>query len=154
MLARGGVRLISTGITFAVTSPKPDAVKTPVSWDTLTGVNCCKTAGGKNRNGKLTHLDILLISVSSKLFTVLSNYPLITAKTLYQANTKLNPSQMWGLLKNLYNNEGIIGFYKGIGTKVVGSLLNNYILMMIYEKIQFYVTVLLYRCLLSKQLLS
>jgi adenine nucleotide transporter 17 len=107
----------------------------------------------KNKGGKLTNLDILLISTTSKLFTVLSNYPLITMKTLCQANTKLPSSKMLGLIKNLYDNEGILGFYKGIGTKVVGSLLNNIILMMIYEKVQNIVRLSLARLLLRNHII-
>jgi adenine nucleotide transporter 17 len=107
----------------------------------------------KNRDGKLTYTDIFIISSISKLFTVLSNYPLITAKTLCQANTKLNSSQMLGMLMSLLNSEGILGFYKGIGSKVVGSLLNNIILMVIYEKIQNVVRLSLARAILSKQII-
>jgi adenine nucleotide transporter 17 len=107
----------------------------------------------KSRNGKVSSLDLILISLTTKLFTVLSNYPLITTKTLFQANTKLSACQMLGLLKNMYSNEGILGFYKGIGTKVVGSLLNNIILMLIYEKVQHVVRLVLARILLKEQII-
>jgi hypothetical protein len=40
VLARGGTRLMSTGMTGPVTSPDPLPVKAPVSYVAATGVSC------------------------------------------------------------------------------------------------------------------
>ena len=48
VLARGGTRLMSTGMTGPVISPNPEPVKAPVSYVAETGVSCWSTDGGVN----------------------------------------------------------------------------------------------------------
>ena len=40
VLARGGTRLMSTGITAPVTSPNPEPVNVPLGYVATTGVSC------------------------------------------------------------------------------------------------------------------
>ena len=47
---RGGVRLMSTGMTGPVTSPTPLPVNEPVSYEARTGVSCSSTAGKTKSN--------------------------------------------------------------------------------------------------------
>jgi adenine nucleotide transporter 17 len=108
----------------------------------------------QKRNGKLSPIDILAISLGSKFITILTNYPLITLKTLYMANSKKSSSEMWQLICSMYRQEGLLGFFKGISNKVLGSTINNMILMMTYEKIQIFVRLFLARILLRKAIIS
>lgn len=89
-----------------------------------------------DENGKISNINLVIVSSLSKLLTIFSNYPLITIKTLCQANTKGRPEDIWKLIITVYKIEGLLGFYKGLGPKVFGSLLNNTILMFIYERVQ------------------
>jgi adenine nucleotide transporter 17 len=100
---------------------------------------------------RITNKNLLLISFISKLITIFSNYPLITIKTLYQANSKLRNSQVWLLILKLYKEEGILGFYKGLGPKILGSILNNTILMFTYERTQNIVRIFLMRLIFGKR---
>jgi adenine nucleotide transporter 17 len=104
----------------------------------------------QKKKGKLSPIDILGISLSSKFITIMTNYPLMTLKTLYMANSKKSSVEMWELISLLYKEEGILGFFKGISSKVLGSTINNMILMMTYEKIQIFVRLFLVRILLRK----
>ncbi len=108
----------------------------------------------KKRNGKLSPIDILIISLGSKFITILTNYPLITLKTLYMANSKKSSAEMLNLICSLYKEEGILGFFKGISNKVLGSTINNMILMMTYEKIQIFVRLFLARIFLKNSMIS
>ncbi len=108
----------------------------------------------QKRNGKLSPIDILIISLGSKFITILTNYPLITLKTLYMANCNKSSEEMWKLVCKLYKEEGLLGFFKGISSKVLGSTINNMILMITYEKIQKFVRIFFARILLKKEIIS
>lgn len=86
--------------------------------------------------GNISNKNILLISFISKIITILINYPLMTIKTLYQANSHLKSEEVWQLLVKMINEESILGFYKGLSSKLIGSLISNAVLMVTYEKIQ------------------
>jgi adenine nucleotide transporter 17 len=103
-------------------------------------------------NGKISNKSLLIASFVSKLITILINYPMLTVKTLYQANSKLPNSEVQKLLIQLFKEEGIQGFYKGLSPKIAGSLLGNAILMIIYERIQNIVRIVLYEIILGKSL--
>jgi len=86
--------------------------------------------------GNISNKNILLISLISKIITILLNYPLMTIKALYQANSHLNSEEVWELLIKLIKEESFLGFYKGLSSKLIGSLISNAVLMVTYEKIQ------------------
>lgn len=86
--------------------------------------------------GNISNKNILLISFISKIITILVNYPLMTIKSLYQANSHLKSEEVWQLLKKMINEESFIGLYKGLSSKLIGSLISNAILMVTYEEIQ------------------
>jgi len=64
--------------------------------------------------GNISVFNIILISIVSKLITTLVTYPILTIKTLFQANEKRKNSEILEILTNLFHNEGVKGFYKGI----------------------------------------
>ena len=102
--------------------------------------------------GKISNKNIVIISFVSKLLTILTTYPLMTIKTLYQANSKVPTHDIWILIQKMMKNERLLGFYKGLETKVVGSMVNNTILMFVYEKIQILVRELLIKLIFGKAL--
>lgn len=87
-------------------------------------------------NGKISNKNLVFVSLISKLITILINYPLMTFKILYQSNSKLHSKEIWKLIIKMFKEQGFISFFKGLGSKIVGSTINGIILMFIYEKIQ------------------
>jgi len=67
-----------------------------------------------NYKGELSSLNIIYISFVSKLITTLITYPVLTVKTLFQANDKKTNAEIFAILNQVLKNEGISGFYKGI----------------------------------------
>ncbi len=86
--------------------------------------------------GNISNKNILIISFISKVITILINYPLMTIKSLYQANSNLKSEEVWQLLVKLINEESYTGLYKGLSSKIIGSVISNAVLMVTYEKIQ------------------
>jgi hypothetical protein len=101
-------------------------------------------------NGKISNKNVILISFFSKFVSILLNYPLMTLKTLYQSNSSLSNKEIIGIINKVMKEEGIIGFYKGIGSKVLGSVMNNMILMLTYERLQNVVRLILVQLILGK----
>jgi adenine nucleotide transporter 17 len=64
--------------------------------------------------GDIKAVHVVLISLISKLITTLITYPMLTVKTLFQANEKKSNSEIFDILSNLSKEEGLPGFYKGI----------------------------------------
>ena len=100
--------------------------------------------------GNISNKNVVLISFFSKFISILLNYPLMTLKTLYQSNSSLSNKEIIDILNKVFKEEGIIGFYKGLGSKVLGSVLNNMILMLTYERLQNIVRLILTRLILGK----
>jgi hypothetical protein len=69
----------------------------------------------KRRMGanRITGLNIILISLISKLIATIFTYPMLTLKTLFQANVKLSTEELIKILYEMLQKEGINGFYKG-----------------------------------------
>ena len=101
--------------------------------------------------GKISTKHIFMVSFISKLLTILLSYPLMTLKALFQSNSKLHSQEVWRIIMTLIKLEGLLGFYKGFGPKLVGSLINNTVLMFTYERLQTMVRVLLTRFILKKR---
>jgi hypothetical protein len=101
-------------------------------------------------DGKISNKNLVMISFFSKFISILLNYPLMTLKTLYQSNSTFSNKEIIEIIKRVLLKEGLLGFYKGIGSKVLGSVLNNMILMLTYERLQNIVRLLLSRLLLGK----
>lgn len=91
---------------------------------------------GFSSTNKPTSKQILIASFVSKFITNIVSYPLTSVKTLFQANKSKPTKDILNLILLVLKEEGIQGFYKGISTKMLGSLLNNAVLMVTYEQIQ------------------
>jgi adenine nucleotide transporter 17 len=104
-----------------------------------------------DNEGKLSNKNLFLISSLSKVLTIITSYPLMTAKALYQSNSKLPSNEVWKLILKLIKEEGLLGFYKGFGPKILGAVLNNIILMFTYERMQNLVRLILTRIIFGKK---
>jgi adenine nucleotide transporter 17 len=104
-----------------------------------------------DNEGKLSNKNLFLISSLSKVLTIITSYPLMTAKALYQSNSKLPSNEVWKLILKLIKEEGLFGFYKGFGPKILGAVLNNIILMFTYERMQNLVRLILTRIIFGKK---
>jgi len=110
-----------------------------------------------NNLGEISGYNIVLISIISKYITTIITYPMLTIKTLFQANETKSNSEIIEILIKLFKEEGIGGYYKGkqdfnltgISAKIVQTLINNVILMFTYEKIQTLIKFLLTGLLLK-----
>jgi adenine nucleotide transporter 17 len=100
--------------------------------------------------GNISGLNIIIISIVSKLITTIITYPILTVKTLFQANDKKSNNEIIDILKNLIKKEGLGGLFKGINAKIIQTLLNNVILMLTYEKIQAVVKIIFVFILMNK----
>jgi adenine nucleotide transporter 17 len=104
-----------------------------------------------DQRGKISGFNVIILSILSKLVTTFVTYPMLTVKTLFQANEDLPNSQIFRILKDLLKNEGILGYFKGIGAKIPQTLINNVILMLTYEKIQHIVKLFLKLLIFGKK---
>ena len=101
-------------------------------------------------SGNISTKNVVMISFLSKFISIMSNYPLMTLKTLYQSNSSLTNKEILEILKKVLHKEGIFGLYKGLGSKIFGSVLNDMILMLTYERLQSIVRLILVRVILGK----
>ena len=103
-------------------------------------------------SGEITNKNIILISFISKIITILINYPLMTIKSMYQANNSSSSDKTFNILLKMIKDESVFSLYKGLSCKLVGSLISNTILMLTYEKIQNIVRMLLLKFIFGKKL--
>ncbi len=64
--------------------------------------------------GNFSVMNIILISVVSKLLYTILTYFMLTFKTLFQRNESKSNREILDILAKLFENEGIRGFFKGI----------------------------------------
>jgi solute carrier family 25 folate transporter 32 len=103
-----------------------------------------------NREGKISNKHILFASLISKLATILVSYPLMSLKALFQSSSKLSNDAVLRLILKLIKEQGILGLYKGFEPKVIGALINNFALMLTYERLQNLVRIMLAKLLFGK----
>jgi len=65
-------------------------------------------------SGFISSKNIIIISAFSKFITTLITYPVLTIKTLYQANENKSAKELKDLLVQKINENGLIYLYKGI----------------------------------------
>ena len=64
-------------------------------------------------NQELTSKMIVIISLISKLITTFATYPMLTIKTLFQANETKTDKEIFEIIRNILKNDGTFGLYKG-----------------------------------------
>ena len=85
------------------------------------------------RKGQLTGLDHFLLGAISKTVATLVTYPMITVKTRMQAKGS-NYDGVLDVFKKILEENGISGFYSGIESKIVQSVLTSAFLFFAHQK--------------------
>ena len=88
---------------------------------------------GKN---KISVINIILISLISKLIATIFTYPMLTVKTLFQGSENQSNKEILEILLNIFRKDGLGGYYKGIEAKMIQTLINNAIVMLSHEKLR------------------
>ncbi|PPJ51331.1 hypothetical protein CBER1_08624 [Cercospora berteroae] len=92
-------------------------------------------------NGKvgLTNLDYLQLSAVSKMFAGSITYPYQVVRArlqTYDAPKRYNGA--WDVVTKVFRNEGLPGFYKGLGPNLVRVLPSTCVTFLVYENVKFY----------------
>lgn len=89
---------------------------------------------GSTTNHQLDNLDFFVISGLSKVFAVVITYPYQVLRTRlqsYDAGTVYRG--LWDAVGQIWRNEGIAGFYKGLGPSIVRVLPSTWVTFLVYE---------------------
>ncbi|PSK56810.1 hypothetical protein B9Z65_6434 [Elsinoe australis] len=92
--------------------------------------------GGKE---KLTNMDFLLLSAVSKMFAGSVTYPYQVVRArlqIYEAGHKYNSAT--DVVKQVLKNEGLSGFYRGLGPNLVRVVPATCVTFLVYENTRFY----------------
>jgi adenine nucleotide transporter 17 len=91
----------------------------------------------KKRKGGLTSTHAFFIGALGKLAATGSTYPYITLKARMHLKDESGhkPKTIWGWMKEIYKNEGVQGFYNGIGVKLSQSVLTAAFLFFFKEEL-------------------
>lgn len=107
------------------------------------------TPGGSNsgeRKGEFTNVELLLISGLSKTFAGCITYPYQVLRTrlqlqAYNADESSTKTAMarstyrgvWDATRQIWAQEGLSGFYKGLGPSLVRVLPSTWVVFLVYE---------------------
>ncbi|XP_020112864.1 peroxisomal nicotinamide adenine dinucleotide carrier-like isoform X1 [Ananas comosus] len=100
-----------------------------------------KRYGTKHEGKKLTALEVFLLGALAKLGATISTYPLLVVKSRLQAKQEIGSNAMlrytgtFDAIKKMIRYEGLKGFYKGMGTKIVQSVFAASVLFMVKEEL-------------------
>ena len=91
----------------------------------------------KTRKGGLTSTHAFFIGALGKLAATGSTYPYITLKARMHLKdeSENKPTTIWGWMKQIYQQEGIQGFYNGISVKLSQSVLTAAFLFYFKEEL-------------------
>ncbi|MED6173004.1 hypothetical protein PIB30_055338 [Stylosanthes scabra] len=97
--------------------------------------------GNKKGSNGVTAFEVFLLGALAKLGATVVTYPLLVLKSRLQAkqdktgDIRHRYKGTWDAVIKMINYEGLYGFYKGIGTKIVQSVLAAAILFMMKEEL-------------------
>ncbi|GAB2283199.1 hypothetical protein Dimus_017726 [Dionaea muscipula] len=100
-----------------------------------------KRAANKQGLKNVTALEVFLLGALAKLGATVATYPLLVVKSRLQAkqdigdNSALRYSGTLDAIIKMIQYEGLPGFYKGMGTKIVQSVFATAVLFMIKEEL-------------------
>ncbi|KAG9971328.1 hypothetical protein KCU78_g23590, partial [Aureobasidium melanogenum] len=92
--------------------------------------------GGRDN---LTNLDFLLLSAVSKMFAGSVTYPYQVVRArlqTYDADSRYKGVR--DVVKQVFQKEGLKGFYKGLGPNIVRVLPSTCVTFLVYENTKFY----------------
>lgn len=87
----------------------------------------------------LTNFDYLTLSAVSKMFAGSITYPYQVVRARLQTyDAKERYRGAWDVVKQVFRNEGLNGFYKGLGPNIVRVLPSTCVTFLVYENMKFY----------------
>ncbi|XP_073045944.1 peroxisomal nicotinamide adenine dinucleotide carrier-like [Primulina eburnea] len=95
----------------------------------------------RKNNGEVTALEIFLLGALAKLGATVVTYPLLVVKSRLQAKQLTGGDERhqyrgtYDAILKMIRYEGFYGFYKGMGTKIVQSVLAAAVLFMVKEEL-------------------
>lgn len=85
-------------------------------------------------NRQLDNLDFFIISGLSKIFAVAITYPYQVLRTRLQSYDASAVYRSLGdAVRQIWRNEGVAGFYKGLGPSIVRVLPSTWVTFLVYE---------------------
>ncbi|KAM3230007.1 hypothetical protein ACQJBY_060671 [Aegilops geniculata] len=120
-------------------------------YETLSKRLKSKRSGKRFPKKNITAMEVFLIGAMAKLGATLVTYPLLVVKSRLQAKQEIGrnaASRYTGTLDailKMIRYEGLHGFYKGMGTKIVQSVLAASVLFMVKEELVKFVVLLVAR---------
>ena len=85
-------------------------------------------------NQSLSNTDLLLISSLSKIFAGCFTYPYQVLRTRLQSYDASAVYRSLGdAVRQIWRNEGVAGFYKGLGPSIVRVLPSTWVTFLVYE---------------------
>jgi len=101
----------------------------------------------RSSNGTLSGVQVFILGALAKIIATVMTYPYIVVKSRLQASGKDGPQEKYtgtlDCIQKIFRFEGVAGFYKGLNTKIVQSVLAAAILFSTKEKLVQYTTILL-----------
>nr|GMD00465.1 peroxisomal nicotinamide adenine dinucleotide carrier [Ipomoea batatas] len=100
-----------------------------------------KRRASNNKASDVTALEIFLLGALAKLGATVVTYPLLVVKARLQAKQVLGGDKRhqykgtFDAILKMMNHEGFYGFYKGMSTKIVQSVLAAAVLFMVKEEL-------------------
>ena len=92
-----------------------------------------KMAARKGR--KLGDFDYFLLGAISKTIATVVTYPLITVKTRMQAKSSQQYNGVFDVLLRIFQEKGVLGYYSGIESKIVQSVLTSAFLFWAHRRL-------------------
>lgn len=90
---------------------------------------------------------IFLSGAISKAISTIITFPYQVIRTNVQLNKNKNITQV---IKLIYENNNLLGFFKGIGPKLTQTVLNSALMLVMYERLMKYVKELILLLLKKK----
>jgi solute carrier family 25 folate transporter 32 len=88
---------------------------------------------------ELGNLDLLIISSLAKVFAGCTTYPYQVLRTRLQAyDAAIVYRGVWDATRKIWHNEGLRGFYKGLGPNLLRVLPNTWVTFLVYENTRRY----------------
>lgn len=87
---------------------------------------------------EFTNLELLLVSGLSKIFAGCITYPYQVLRTrlqlqAYDNNAAVSYRGVWDATRQIWIQEGVSGFYKGLGPSLVRVLPSTWVVFLVYE---------------------
>lgn len=106
------------------------------------------------KNEKLPGWKLFLLSAFTKMIAALITHPYLVIKTRLQAvNNVEKYKNLIDCIEKTYKNEGFAGFWKGLSTKLLHSVLTSALLFLIKDKTTL-LSIKLWRLLSKKKIIS